>query len=436
MQLFNPVIFFIARRYIKGSKKQRFASFVALLAILGIAIGVCALIVVSSIMEGLQNRLKNNILDDCADVVVKATPDDIPYLLGIEEVYALLPFVQGEAMIQYKDMIAMVTLQGARYESLYLSSDFAQSLGLTSENRKHFLYSSDDDVNLQFIIHTPKVESNGYSFGSLFNYKMNSYQIAINQNTLNQLGIYPDFNQDIKVRLISTQNARYTPFGMTPVQRNFLVTDVLTSLDNSLAPTVIANYDDVRRFFRLKDEEMYYRLYLNDPFLIDNVIPYLEGRFEYTDWRVRYGDFFKAVGLEKIAMSTMLCLIILVASFNILSSLTMVVSSRVSEIAILKTIGLNNLDLLFVFLIVGMSTSVIGSIFGVIVGIPLALNAQSILDVLGISIVQGTLPIEINVFNILFIMLFCWLISILCTIYPAYQASKTDPARSLVVSAK
>lgn len=130
----------------------------------------------------------------------------------------------------------------------------------------------------------------------------------------------------------------------------------------------------------------------------------------------------------------MLCLIVLVAAFNILSSLTMVVSSRASEIAILKTLGMNNVNLLTVFLLVGMSASLIGSLFGLIMGIPLALNAQSILNALGISIMQGQLPVNIDIDNVLAIVIICLLVSLLCTLYPAYYASKSDPTKHLANS--
>ena len=142
---------------------------------------------------------------------------------------------------------------------------------------------------------------------------------------------------------------------------------------------------------------------------------YLDGRYNYIDWRARYGDFFRAVGLEKVTMSLMLCLIVLVAAFNILSSLTMVVSSRVSEIAILKTLGLSNLELLSVFLLVGMSASIVGSLLGLALGIPFALNAQDILSFMGVSIVQGELPTELNISNIVIIVVLCQVVSFLCT---------------------
>lgn len=447
MSLFSNSIFFIAVRYTRGTKKQRFASFVATLATLGIAIGVCALIVVSSIMQGLQERLKENILSDCAHLVVKAQVQDIPYLLSLNNVNALVPFVQGESMMQFGSEIAMVTLQATDNNSLYLSKDYAQKLGISEQDVVNFeqrgvhsgdeLKSTDEPLTYttgEKVIKIPLMEfdSLGYAYGSLFNFEPGSYHLAVNYMQVSQMGI--ELSYDSKVRLISTQNARYTPFGITPVARNFEVSALINSLDKSPAPTVVGNYEDVSRFLRLGKGEHYYRLYLSDPFLIEETLSTLDKKFAYTDWRSRYGDFFKAVGLEKISMSLMLCLIVVVAAFNILSSLTMMVSSRVSEIAILKTIGMPSSSILAIFGLLGMSSGIIGSLVGVIAGIPLAYNAQAILSTIGISIVQGELPVVVNPMNIVVICVLSLGVSLLCTFYPSYVAAKADPASNLVNS--
>lgn len=447
MSLFSNSIFFIAVRYTRGTKKQRFASFVATLATLGIAIGVCALIVVSSIMQGLQERLKENILSDCAHLVVKAQVQDIPYLLSLNNVNALVPFVQGESMMQFGSEIAMVTLQATDNNSLYLSKDYAQKLGISEHDVANFeqrgghsgdeVKSTDEPLTYTTgdkVIKIPLMEfdSLGYAYGSLYNFEPGSYHLAVNYMQVSQMGI--ELSYDSKVRLISTQNARYTPFGITPVARNFEVSALINSLDKSPAPTVVGNYEDVSRFLRLGKGEQYYRLYLSDPFLIEETLSTLDKKFAYTDWRSRYGDFFKAVGLEKISMSLMLCLIVVVAAFNILSSLTMMVSSRVSEIAILKTIGMPSSSILAIFGLLGMSSGIIGSLVGVIAGIPLAYNAQAILSTIGISIVQGELPVVVNPMNIVVICVLSLGVSLLCTFYPSYVAAKADPASNLVNS--
>lgn len=445
MSLFSNSIFFIAVRYTRGTKKQRFASFVATLATLGIAIGVCALIVVSSIMQGLQERLKENILSDCAHLVVKAQPQDIPYLLSLNNVNALVPFVQGESMMQFGNEIAMVTLQATDNNSLYLSKEYAQRLGISAQDVANIEKLSQQESNesmsadkpLRYasgesVVKIPLMEfdSLGYAYGSLYNFEKGSYQLAVNYMQVSQMGI--ELSYDSKVRLISTQNARYTPFGITPVARNFVVSALINSLDKSPAPTVVGNYEDVSRFLRIGNKEHYYRLYLSDPFLIEETVSTLDKKFAYSDWRSRYGDFFKAVGLEKISMSLMLCLIVVVAAFNILSSLTMMVSSRVSEIAILKTIGMPSSSILAIFGLLGMSSGIVGSLVGVIAGIPLAYNAQAILSAIGISIVQGELPVVVNPMNILVICVLSLGVSLLCTFYPAYVAAKADPASNLV----
>ena len=417
------------------------------MATLGIAIGVCALIVVSSIMQGLQERLKENILSDCAHLVVKAQVQDIPYLLSLNNVNALVPFVQGESMMQFGSEIAMVTLQATDNNSLYLSKDYAQKLGISEQDVANFeqrgVHSGDEvkstDEPLTYttgekVIKIPLMEfdSLGYAYGSLFNFEPGSYHLAVNYMQVSQMGI--ELSYDSKVRLISTQNARYTPFGITPVARNFEVSALINSLDKSPAPTVVGNYEDVSRFLRLGKGEHYYRLYLSDPFLIEETLSTLDKKFAYTDWRSRYGDFFKAVGLEKISMSLMLCLIVVVAAFNILSSLTMMVSSRFSEIAILKTIGMPSSSILAIFGLLGMSSGIIGSLVGVIAGIPLAYNAQAILSTIGISIVQGELPVVVNPMNIVVICVLSLGVSLLCTFYPSYVAAKADPASNLVNS--
>ena len=417
------------------------------MATLGIAIGVCALIVVSSIMQGLQERLKENILSDCAHLVVKAQVQDIPYLLSLNNVNALVPFVQGESMMQFGSEIAMVTLQATDNNSLYLSKDYAQKLGISEQDVANFeqrgVHSGDEvkstDEPLTYttgekVIKIPLMEfdSLGYAYGSLYNFEPGSYHLAVNYMQVSQMGI--ELSYDSKVRLISTQNARYTPFGITPVARNFEVSALINSLDKSPAPTVVGNYEDVSRFLRLGKGEHYYRLYLSDPFLIEETLSTLDKKFAYTDWRSRYGDFFKAVGLEKISMSLMLCLIVVVAAFNILSSLTMMVSSRFSEIAILKTIGMPSSSILAIFGLLGMSSGIIGSLVGVIAGIPLAYNAQAILSTIGISIVQGELPVVVNPMNIVVICVLSLGVSLLCTFYPSYVAAKADPASNLVNS--
>lgn len=471
MRLFDFTVIRLAARYVRGSRKRRFASFVGIFACAGIALGVCALIVVSSVMQGLQDRLKEGILNDTDHITVKASSSDILYLLDIPHVVAVVPFVKGEAMLQYQDHIMIVTLCGMDYNRLYLDQAYAERLGMVSGGRRtlkvpggsqsvsdegseeeRWISGSGvvrqgrdaadhkaadpigilDSKRLQFVIKVPPHgDVLGYRYGSVFNLPEGTFSLAMNASTMADLGISPLSNTDKRVRLISTLNARYTPLGFFPVMRRFTVTDSSANIDNSAIPAVFSNYKDVRAFFRIPENEQYFRLYLEDPFLLEDVKYYLDGRFEYSDWTERFGDFFKAVGLEKITMSVMLCLIILVASFNILSSLTMVVSTGLREIAVLKTLGMSRGGVVAVFFIVGMSSSLLGTLIGVASGIPLALHAQEILAFAGVSIVHGKLPVSIDPFNIMLTVIFCLSVSAVSTLYPAWCAGKTDPVKNL-----
>ena len=230
------------------------------------------------------------------------------------------------------------------------------------------------------------------------------------------------------MRLISTQNARYTPMGLVPSQRLFSLLYYSPSVHSSQIPEALGNYDDVRRLLRYKKAPETLRLWLSDPFLVDETAKALdEQNFKYNDWRSSLGEFFKAVALEKLSMSIMLMLIVVVASFNILSALTMMVGSRLTDIAILKTLGLRSRQILKIFMYMGVSYGFIGSVLGTIIGIPAAFGVAKVM-----SLSQGSLlPVSIDFLNIFLIFSGSLFMSIICTLYPAIRAAKTDPVTHL-----
>ncbi len=390
---FNSLTLGIARRYSFSGGRHRFASFVALLSTLGITIGVCALIVVSSIMQGLQTNLKNTILSDTPQVVVEAEAEKTVTLLTLPGVTAAAPFVEGQALIQSENGIELINLQGIDIKSV----QYAEK----APSRPYF-----DDL--------PQDGSFTLKADAALFYKA---ELSMGQ----------------RVRLISTQNARYTPMGLTPTQRVFTLTDYIPSLRSSQTYNVIGSYADVLKLFRLPEGSGKIRLWLADPFAVETTAGALQkAGFTFYDWRQSLGEFFKAVSLEKLTMSLMLFLIVVVAAFNILSALAMMVSARLKEIAILKTLGMTSGKILTVFLIMGLSCGIIGCILGVILGIPLALNSGHILQAVGLNIGGGgRLPVEIGVFNTLAVITGCLLMSLLCAIYPALKAAKTPPAQHL-----
>ena len=391
--MFKPLTLAIAVRYLLARKTHKFASFVALISTIGIALGVSALIVVTSVMQGLQDRLKDNLLGSTPHLIVSSDAAfDAAALKILPHVIAIAPFVSGQALLQSDNGIVLVNVEGE------------DTLNL------------DSDIKKTDIPHDKLAEG--------------SFELYADMGLLIKLNL----NLHDKVRLISTQNARYTPLGLTPSQRIFYIKGATPSLtgDNSI-PTVKGNYSDIKKLLRINNKSSSYRLYLSDPFLINETVEKLPQNLKYTTWQDSKGDFFKAVAMEKLTMSLMLFLVIIVAAFNILSALAMMVSSRLSEIAVLKTLGMKEKTILLIFIMTGSGCGIAGTLIGLLLGIPLTQNITKITELLKISVTaQATeLPTVISPLNISLIIAGALFLSLLCTIYPAYKAAKTDPVLHL-----
>ncbi len=393
MGIFKPLPLSIAIRYSLKGARHRFASFVALLSLLGILIGVSALIIVSSVMQGLQSRLKAAVLTDTPHVVVQK-PFDQDQLLKLPHVIAAAPYLSSEVLLQVKDGVELVTLQGLDPAKVRLKDGYAQSQ-----------------------LKLAKVPQAG------------SYALCADGGLFYKLNLLPGE----KVRLLATTNAKITPLGYTPQQRLFTLDNYLPALSSSITYHALANFEDVRRLLHQPEDNYDLRLWLDDPFCIEDFAEELNKlKLSFSDWRKSQGEFFKAVAMERITMSLMLCLIVVVASFNILSSLSMMVSSRLKEIAVLKTLGLNERAIRSIFVLQGFACGALGSLGGVILGIPLALYADPLLKTLGINLVgSASLPTEIDPYNLILIVTGSLLLSLLSTLYPSYVAAKADPVEYL-----
>lgn len=390
MRLFHPLTFAIALKYGLNSKAHKFAKFVAILSTVGIALGVAALIVDTSIMQGLQNRLKKSVLSDTPHLIVETSAQNIPSILKIENVVAAAPFVQAQTLMQSKNALSLINLQGL--------------------DETNISYADGYDRNALNLITVPQKGS----------FELNAEAALYIRNDLK-------LNSDVK--LISTINAKYTPMGLTPTQRIFTLKKYYSSANSTALDSALGNYDDVRRFFRMPPQANSYRIWLTDPFVIDKVTPQIKKMgLKYSDWTSVQGEFFKAVAMEKLTMTIMLCLVVIVASFNIISALAMVVSSRLTEIAIFKTMGMSNLRILNIFLLMGIFVGAIGTVIGIFLGIPLTYYVSQMMSNTGSF---GKLPVSIEFTNILIIGLGSICMSLLCTLYPAVRAAITDPVTHL-----
>lgn len=385
------LLFTIALRYIYFSKQHKYAKAIALIATFGIVIGISALIIVTSIMQGLEKRLQDGLFVNNYHALIYADEKFLNSLLEQDLIYAYVPFIEGEAMLQTQDSLYPIKLYGIKNNAFVLKDQSYSHL----INHYDFLHKNS------------------------FNLDIDSY-IFFNDNL--KIGS--------KVKLISLQNARYTAMGITPLQRNFYIVSYSQTTATHKDLKASGYYDDIKKL--LRNNQTSYRVYVNDPNNMQNLIKALNG-VKYKLWTDNLGEFFKAVAMERLTMSIMLCLIIVVAAFNILSAIAMMVSARLNDIAILKTQGFCNKDILFIFVIMGLICSSLGAILGSALGIVLALNTNTILSALNLSIsVVGTIPIAIDLINISYICLATIGITCICALYPAYKASRAQIVQNLV----
>lgn len=388
--MFSYLTFKIALQYIFRSKTLKFAKFVAFISVAGIALGVAALIVDTAIMQGLHSNLKSRILSITPHIIADNFKSS-DKLLEFDDVLAVSPFIQEQALLQTPGGLSLVYVQGIDENNLKL---------------KNGIFKSDLDL-----VRIPK---------------KGSYQL----NAMASVYLDNNIRLNTQARLISTINSRYTPLGITPSQRIFTLKYYFpsTNTNNSIA-TVIGNIDDVRRLFRLRENSLKLRIYTKDAFKIDKVKQYLDkNNVSYNLWSDYQGDFFKAIALEKVTMTIMLALIIIVAAFNILSALSMMVTSRLNEIAILKTIGLSDTKIKGIFILMGLIVGVLGTFIGVIIGIPLTYAVVSYMNSMG---TMSAVRASIDMTNLIYVAIGSILMSLIFTLYPASRAAKADPVLNL-----
>ncbi|SHI14315.1 lipoprotein-releasing ABC transporter permease subunit [Ferrimonas marina] len=401
--MFSQVPVLIGLRYWRARKDTRFVSFITLFSVLGITIGVAALIIVSSVMNGLEGRLKGQILGSVPQVVVEAAEADAAQvaqqLSVLPRVKAQVPILATEAMVMRGREMGGVQLLGI---DPVVEAD----------------HSTIADAMIQ---------------GEYRALQGGQYGLLLGAQLAARLGVYTGDS----VRVIAAEGARYTPLGRVPSQRNFTVQGIFSlgsEVDQSLA---LIHIDDAERLLRQKPG---IRLYLEDAFDAPRISAALAQSWRdwdqppgISDWRSQYGQLFAAVKMEKRMMSLLLGLIIAVAAFNIVSALVMMVTDKTADVAILKTQGLGRTKVMGIFAVQGMSSSVLGTLLGLALGLLLALNLQPVLDLLGIWLLPPgqPLPVIIDFEQVALVVFGALGLSFLATLYPAWRASHVNPAEVL-----
>ena len=387
-----PISLYIALRYWRTKSADRFGRLVTNLASLGIVLGVMALIIVLSVMNGLESYQKQQVLSTIPHAIVS---EEQP--ISTEESLENLPhFVQKAVPINTTNVIYQ-TKKGV---------NAGQIIGIQS--------FSDD----------PLVESfDQTKFNEIL--PTGEFKLVIGDQLAQKLGV----NVGDKIRVMITENSQYTPFGRVPMQRLFTVSDIYYDYGEASSYEAFANLADIGRLMRIQPQQAQgYRLFLSDPFLITE-LPHYFSEYKITDWRVQKGEFFQAVRMEKNMMGLLISLIIVVAISNIVTSLRLMVVDKQGEIAILQTQGLTKSQVRSVFIYQGLLVGFVGTLLGAILGVFVTLNLTGIVSAVN---PQGVfLPTELSFVQIIFVMGFSLLLSLLSTLYPAYRAAKVEPAAAL-----
>lgn len=406
--MFQPVVLFIGLRYSRARQGSAFTAFINRFAFAGIALGVMALVVVMSVMNGFEGQLKERILGAVPQVTLtdadstteltnwRKTQEQLPEL---EAIKGSMPYVQTQGILQFSEKMSVANIQG--------------------------IYPDAGEVPLSL--------EDKMVVGDWLSLTPGSYHLIIGQRLAQKQGITVGDN----IRIIAAQGGVYTPFGLVPSQRRFVVTGFFSMGSEVDESVVFAHGSDLARLIRLPEGKVSgLQLFLDDAFKAPQVAESLRNKTQLTtsDWRQNYGQLFEAVGMEKRMMWLMLALIIAVAAFNTLSALIMVINDKRHDIAILQTLGLSNGRIRTVFLLQGLYNGVLGSLIGVILGLVLSWYLNDILALFGAQIFAGSdegLPIIINVSQVIITAVAAITLTLVATLYPASQAAHVQPSEAL-----
>ena len=400
--MISPLEKEITFRFLKARKKDGFLNVISIFSFIGISLGVAVLIIVMSVMNGFRTELIDKIVGFNAHAVVK--PYDKPLVITSDKNFTKgILSNDGEAVIFYKNNTKGVLLKG------YLENDFKQ---LAITNNKNF-------------------------FGSK---NLNQKTISIGRDLSNILGL--DIGDEVSI--VSPVGVQ-TLIGSLPKQKSFIIISIfesgLSEYDENIA---YINLKTLEEFFDKEKDNRFTEYYFKDPKNIEyhkeNLMKLFPEAFVYT-WADMNSSLFSALKVERNVMFIILSLIIIVAAFNIISGLTILVKNKTKDIAILKSIGVLNKSIVKIFFLVGVIIGSSATIFGIFLGVAFSLYIENFRQFLSstfnISLFPeeiyflSKMPSEINPTSIILIAICSITITIIVSIFPAFKAAKLDPIKAL-----
>ena len=413
----------VGLRYLRSKRKTGFISFSTWLSALGVMVGVMALVVVIGVMSGFERELRTKILGANAHLVVlhqgrdglKEYREVVESVKSVPQVVSAAPFIFSQVMLTSEDNVAGVVIRGV---DPFLEGKVT-NLGVNMSRGKL------EDLSKRFI------DANGASLGG----------IAIGSELSRTLGV----GYGGEVTVVSPLG-QATAIGIVPRAKKFQVAGIFDSglfeYDNGLA---FISLSDAQDFFQLGDTVTGVEVKVDDIYKVREIGEGIQGKlglpFWTRDWMSLNRNLFAALKLEKVTMFVILILIILVAAFNIVGSMVMMVMEKSRDIAILKSMGATNRAIMRLFMLDGLIIGALGTALGLASGLALATYLEAIetfvetqfgLEILPPSVYYiDKLPVEIHRVDVAVISLTAILLSILATLYPAWKASRVDPVEAL-----
>lgn len=410
--MFKPIPVAIGLRYLRAKRRNGFISFISMASILGIALGVTVLITTLAVMSGFQKEIRDRLLQMAAHATVSADgapmhdwQHAVAVAMADPRIAGAAPYIETESL-----------LQGPRKQPAIVRGIVPAEEGKVSVLAKKMQQGSVDSL-------TP-----------------GSYNIVIGKELAIWLGV--DMGDSIVVLLSDTQA---TPLGAMPRLKRFTVSGIFEAgyneIDRGLA---VVNMQDLARALRM-DGVTGVRLRLHDmdqawPVARDLAVK-LHGPYRVSDWTQENANLYHSLKMEKTVMGILLSLIVAMGAFNLVSSQVMLVTDKQADIAILRTLGLSPAGVMQVFMVQGSLIGFMGTIMGVIGGIVLTLNLERILGVIetifsvkllpeDVYYITG-LPTDMQTQDVVVITVVALVMSFLATLYPAWRASRTQPAEAL-----
>lgn len=408
---------FVGLRYTRAKRKNHFISFISLTSMVGIALGVAALIVVLSVMNGFQKELRTRILGVASHLEITGSNNaladwqTVAALAGKQpHVLTGAPYITAQGMLSYGQRVQGAIIRGV----LPADEDQVADLG------KHM------------------------SAGKLTDLRGGEFGIILGADLAYNLGL-----QIGDKVLVMAPQGQVTPAGMVPRLKQFTLVGLfqigMYEYDAGLA---LIHMEDAAKLYRMGNNVSGVRLKLDELFdapevaaALDKQLNRQDNTYFVTDWTQQHANFFRAVQMEKRVMFIILTLIVAVAAFNIVSTLVMAVTDKRADIAIMRTLGASPKSIQMIFMVQGALIGVIGTLLGAAFGIVVALNIETIVpfieqlfhvqflakDVYYIS----DLPSDLLWSDVIVIVSVSFVLSLLATLYPSWRASKINPAEAL-----